>query len=91
MADLLARTAELIDIPSASYDEAAITDHLEAGLRAVPGLEVDPVGDNVVGPHRRSAAPSRLVLAGHTDTVPANGNEGRGSRATRCGASARRT
>ena len=74
MADLLARTAELIDIPSPSFGETAIADHVEAGLRAVPGLEVTRIGDNVIGRTDAGRA-SRLVLAGHTDTVPANGNE----------------
>ena len=46
--DLLALTAELVDIPSVSHDERAITDHLEQLLRAVPWLEVERVGDNVV-------------------------------------------
>jgi succinyl-diaminopimelate desuccinylase len=74
VADLLARTAELIDIPSPSFGETAIADHVEAGLRAVPGLEVTRIGDNVIGRTDAGRA-ARLVLAGHTDTVPANGNE----------------
>ncbi|HEY2815241.1 MAG TPA: succinyl-diaminopimelate desuccinylase [Acidimicrobiales bacterium] len=74
MTDLLALTAELIDIPSVSNDERAITDHLEAELRAVPALEVERVGDNLVA--RTSLGRDlRLVLAGHTDTVPVNGND----------------
>jgi succinyl-diaminopimelate desuccinylase len=72
--DLLARTAELIDIPSPSFDERAIADHVEAALRAVPGLEVTRIGDNVIG-RTELGRSARLVLAGHTDTVPANGNE----------------
>ena len=47
MTDLLAFTAELVDIPSVSHDERAITDHLEQLLRAVPWLEVERVGHNV--------------------------------------------
>ena len=72
--DLLARTAELVDIPSVSHDETAVADHIEATLRSVPWLTVDRVDDNVVA---RTALrrPSRVVLAGHTDTVPPNGNE----------------
>jgi succinyl-diaminopimelate desuccinylase len=72
--DLLALTAELIDIPSVSHDEQAITDHLEAELRAAPHLEVERVGDNLVA--RTSLGRGlRLVLAGHSDTVPVNGND----------------
>ena len=74
MTDLLRYTAELVDIPSISLDEAAIADHLEARLRSVPWLSVDRVGDNVVA-RTSLGRPHRLVLAGHTDTVPANGNE----------------
>ena len=46
--DLLARTAALVDIPSVSHDEAAITDRIEADLRALPHLIVERVGANVV-------------------------------------------
>ena len=73
MTDLLALTAELVDIPSVSHDEAAIADHIEAVLRPVPWLEVDRHEHNVVARTRLGRA-HRLVLAGHTDTVPVNGN-----------------
>lgn len=73
-ADLLQRTAELIDIPSPSLDEAALADHVEAELRSLPGLTVDRVGDNVVA-RTRLERTHRLLLVGHLDTVPANGNE----------------
>jgi succinyl-diaminopimelate desuccinylase len=73
--DLLARTAELVDIPSESHDEAAITAHLEGALRALPHLTVDRVGANLVA-RTSLGRPTRVVLAGHTDTVPANGNQG---------------
>ena len=71
--DLLALTAELVDIASVSRDEAAITDHIQEALEAVRGLTVDRVGDNVVA-RTQLGRPLRLVLAGHTDTVPAAGN-----------------
>jgi succinyl-diaminopimelate desuccinylase len=74
MTNLLAVTAELVDIPSESFREEAITDHLEARLRAAPtGLTVDRVGNNLVA-RTHLGRPWRLVLAGHTDTVPENGN-----------------
>ena len=73
MPDLLARTEELCAIPSLSRDEATITDHLDGLLAAVPGLERTRVGDNLVA-RTDLGRPLRLVLAGHTDTVPANGN-----------------
>ena len=71
MTDLLALTAELVDIPSVSHDEQAITDRIESDVRAVPWLIVDRVGNNVVA--RTSLdRPMRVVIAGHTDTVPVN-------------------
>ena len=48
MTDLLDLTAELIDIPSVSHHEQAITDHIEAKLRAAPWLSVERLGDNVL-------------------------------------------
>ena len=74
MTDWLAAVAELVDIPSVSHHETAIADHLERRLRKISWLDVERVGDNVVA--RTSAGRAqRLVLAGHTDTVPANGND----------------
>jgi len=72
--DLLARTAALVDIPSPSHHEAALTDHLEAGLRSLPHLAVERVGANLVA-RTQLGRGTRVVLAGHTDTVPPNGNE----------------
>lgn len=71
--DLLARTAALVDIPSVSHHERAITDHLEATLRALDHLDVERVGANLVARTHLGRA-TRVVLAGHTDTVPVNGN-----------------
>ena len=72
--DLLALTAELVDIPSESRDEAAITAHLETALRSLRHLHVDRVGDNLVA-RTTLGRDRRIILAGHTDTVPAAGNE----------------
>jgi succinyl-diaminopimelate desuccinylase len=74
MVDLLQRTARLVGVPSVSQDEARLADEVEAELRGIGRLAVDRVGDNVVA--RTSLGRScRLVLAGHLDTVPPNGNE----------------
>jgi len=73
MTDLLARTAALIDVPSVSFAERDLADLIEAELRSSPWLTVDRVGDNVVARTTLDRA-MRIVLAGHTDTVPVNGN-----------------
>jgi len=70
---LLEFTAELVDIPSVSHDERAITDHLEGILAGVPWLDVTRVGENLVA-RTSLGRDRRLLLAGHTDTVPPNGN-----------------
>ena len=72
-ADLLAETAELVDVLSVSYDERAIADLIEARLRAVPTLAVHRVGDNVVA-RTDLGRPLRVLIGGHSDTVPPNGN-----------------
>ncbi|MEM9613317.1 MAG: succinyl-diaminopimelate desuccinylase [Actinomycetota bacterium] len=71
--DLLIATADLVARPSESYDEAPFVDWLEGELRALDHLEVTRVGDNLVARTSLGRA-RRLMLAGHTDTVPANGN-----------------
>jgi succinyl-diaminopimelate desuccinylase len=71
--DLLARTAALVAIPSVSHDEAAITDHIEGALRACAHLDVERVGANLVARTHLDRS-TRVILAGHTDTVPVNGN-----------------
>ncbi|HEX6418157.1 MAG TPA: succinyl-diaminopimelate desuccinylase [Acidimicrobiales bacterium] len=73
MTDLLARTAELVAIASPSHEESALADHVEARLRALGHLAVDRLGDNVVA-RTELGRPVRLVVAGHLDTVPADGN-----------------
>lgn len=72
--DLLGRTAELVAIPSESFAEAAITEVIEERLRVLPHLEVTRVGDNLVA-RTTLGRNLRVVLAGHSDTVPANGNQ----------------
>ena len=75
MTDLLAATAELVDIPSVSHDEAAIAGVVEERLRTHDHLDVERVGDNVVA-RTHLGRGQRVILGGHTDTVPVNGNAG---------------
>lgn len=72
--DLLGLTAALIDIPSVSFNEGPITDAIEAELAGLDHLETHRVGDNLVA-RTNLGRPRRIALAGHTDTVPAAGNE----------------
>ncbi len=71
--DLLALTASLVDIPSVSHEEGPLTDHLEQRLRACSHLDVERVGANLVA-RTHLGRERRVILAGHTDTVPVNGN-----------------
>jgi succinyl-diaminopimelate desuccinylase len=59
----------LVSMSSVSRHEAAIAAHVEATLRSAPFLEVERVGDNVVARTSGSRA-TRVLVAGHLDTVP---------------------
>ncbi|MBB3052827.1 succinyl-diaminopimelate desuccinylase [Prauserella isguenensis] len=73
-ADPVDLTAALVDIPSESTHERAIADTVEAALRSqAPHLEVVRNGDAVLA-RTDLGRPSRVVLAGHLDTVPENAN-----------------
>jgi succinyl-diaminopimelate desuccinylase len=67
---LAARTLELIDVPSQSRREAALAAHISGVLEA-GGVGVRDLGDTclLAGP-----ADVPVLLAGHLDTVPAQGN-----------------
>ncbi|WP_448625203.1 succinyl-diaminopimelate desuccinylase [Geodermatophilus sp. URMC 64] len=68
-ADVLALTRALVDIPSVSGTEDVLADAVEAALRGLGGLEVERVGNAVLA-RTNLDRPSRVVLAGHLDTVP---------------------
>jgi succinyl-diaminopimelate desuccinylase len=72
-ADLTSLTAALCDLASVSGDERALADAVEQTLRAYPHLEVLRDGDAVVA-RTRLGRTSRVVVAGHIDTVPVAGN-----------------
>jgi succinyl-diaminopimelate desuccinylase len=72
-ADVLALTRALVDVPSVSGSEQVLADTVEDALRALGGLEVVRVGDTVLA-RTNLDLPSRVVLAGHLDTVPVADN-----------------
>jgi len=67
--DPAALTAALVDIPSVSGTEGPIADAVEAALRALRHLKVERVGNAVLA-RTDLARPTRVLLAGHLDTVP---------------------
>lgn len=73
-ADPIALTAALVDIPSESRHEQRIAAEIEAALREqAPHFEVIRHGDAVLA-RTHLGRGSRVLLAGHTDTVPAADN-----------------
>ncbi|WP_410623011.1 succinyl-diaminopimelate desuccinylase [Amycolatopsis sp. cmx-8-4] len=73
-ADLVDLTAALVDVFSVSGSEAELATLVrEALLKQAPHLEVVRNGDAVLA-RTHLGRGSRVVLAGHLDTVPENGN-----------------
>ncbi|MFP5372750.1 MAG: succinyl-diaminopimelate desuccinylase [Actinomycetes bacterium] len=68
-ADVLTLTRALVDTPSVSGTEEALADAVEAALRGLGGLEVERIGNAVLA-RTNLDRPTRVVLAGHLDTVP---------------------
>jgi succinyl-diaminopimelate desuccinylase len=70
---LAARTLELVDIPSESLDEERIRTHVRALVpeRWRPETELEDAA--LYAPSRRPGTPL-VLLVGHYDTVPAQGN-----------------
>jgi succinyl-diaminopimelate desuccinylase len=64
----------LVGIASVSRNEAAIAQHVAETLKRNPALDVERIGDNVIartiGHHS-----TRLLVAGHLDTVPGDAGE----------------
>ncbi len=74
-ADLVGLTEALCAVPSEFPNEAPLTDALEARLRLrAPKLEIIRVNNNIVA-RTNLGRSQRVVIGGHTDTVPANGNQ----------------
>ena len=72
--DTFMLAADLVSVPSVSFNEARITDLIEGALYANgEHLDVFRVGDNLVA-RTDLGRQWRLILAGHTDTVAPSGN-----------------
>ncbi|WP_025088547.1 succinyl-diaminopimelate desuccinylase [Mycobacteroides abscessus] len=72
--DPIALTAALVDIPSESRQEAQIADAVEVALREqTSGFEVIRNGNAVLA-RTNNGLGTRVMLAGHLDTVPAADN-----------------
>jgi succinyl-diaminopimelate desuccinylase len=66
-------TRTICDIPSVSDDETTLADLIFDAVSAMPHLDVIRDGDTIVARTSLGRA-QRVVIAGHIDTVPINGN-----------------
>ncbi len=73
LVDPVVLTRALVDVQSVSRDEKVIADCVEEVLRQAPHLSVDRLGNTVMA-RTDLGREQRVVLAGHLDTVPINGN-----------------
>jgi succinyl-diaminopimelate desuccinylase len=71
--DVAALTRAIVDIESVSGAEKTLIDAIEEALTALPHLTVVRDGDSLVA-RTSCGRDQRVVLAGHADTVPINGN-----------------
>lgn len=69
LADPVALTAALVDIPSPSGQEGPLADEVEQALTTLSGFATYRDGDAVVA-RTELGRSRRVVLAGHLDTVP---------------------
>lgn len=72
-ADPVDLTVALVDVPSVSETEDVLADAVERALRKLSHLEVLRSGNAVLARTNLGRA-TRVVLAGHIDTVPINDN-----------------
>ncbi|GAA3527477.1 succinyl-diaminopimelate desuccinylase [Aeromicrobium panaciterrae] len=71
--DVVTLTAALVDTFSESLQEKEIADDVDTALRAYPHLTVEREGHTIVA-RTELGRDERVVIAGHLDTVPVNGN-----------------
>jgi succinyl-diaminopimelate desuccinylase len=72
-ADPVAITQAICDVPSVSGEEVALADLIVEALAGAEHLEIVRDGDTVVA-RTHLGRDRRVVIAGHLDTVPINGN-----------------
>lgn len=73
LVDPVVLTRALVDVESVSRDEKVIADCVEDVLRKAGHLSVRRVGNTVMA-RTKLGRDQRVILAGHLDTVPVNGN-----------------
>jgi succinyl-diaminopimelate desuccinylase len=73
LVDPVVLTRTLVDVESVSRDEKAIADCVEDVLQQTGHLSVRRLGNTVMA-RTRLGRDQRVILAGHLDTVPVNGN-----------------
>ncbi len=71
--DVVSLTAQLVDIPSESRHEAALATAVVDALADCDHLTIERTGNTVVA-RTNLGRDSRVVIAGHLDTVPAANN-----------------
>jgi succinyl-diaminopimelate desuccinylase len=71
--DAVTLTEQLVNIESVSRNEQAIADAVQAALEPLEHLTVTRHANTVVA-RTDLGRPERVVIAGHLDTVPVNGN-----------------
>ena len=71
--DAVQLTEDLVNVESVSGNEQEIADAVETALRELDHLEVQRFGHTIVARTHHGHA-ERVVIAGHIDTVPLNGN-----------------
>ena len=73
LVDPVALTRALVDVESVSHHEQVLCDSIDEALRRVPHLSVDRLGNTLMA-RTDLGREQRVILAGHLDTVPVNGN-----------------
>jgi len=68
------RLVEVVGILSPSHEERALADHYQGLLERQDAWRTERIGENLVVEPAADVAGPRVLITGHLDTVPANGN-----------------